>query len=402
MRVFVPLIAIAAFFAGVGSATAAPGAYKILIVFNSDGPPLQLQQQIASQPGVVAVDLLEAGNSQPVPSVSQLASYDLVVDTPDDDYSDAAAYGNALADYLDAGGVLVQFAYDNWLRGPDEGNGPAGRFLAQGYPPYLPGDNVNDLVSLGTFDATNPLMQGVSSLETGDNTDVTLAPGATSIAKWSDGREAVAYKGSVVSSSAYLGGEEFNGSGDFGRLVVNAVHWLGRQTLSVSNLNPTGGTVTGGGLLCGPSCSAIFIRNAPVSVTAVPNPGFAFAGFGGSCIGTSCNLTMDAPKSVSANFYSFGTSKKVKKNKKQGTALLSFGVGGSGKAVLTGKKVKKRSKAAKQAGRVKLPIVAKGAALKTLQASGQAKVKVQVAFTPTGGSTATFTKKVTLRLRVSG
>lgn len=401
-RLLAPVLALLAFAAIAGPAAASPGAYKVLIVYNSDDAPKQLQEQIAAESGVATVDVLNTDDGPQDPTPAQLASYDLVVDTPNFTYADEVAYGNALADYLDAGGVLVQFAYDNW---DDEGkgNGPEGRFASGGYAPFLYGPNENDELTLGSFDAASPLMQGIGPLTSADNTDPPLAPGATLVAQWTSGVNAIAYKGNVVSVSAYAGGEEIDGTGNYGRLAVNAVRWLGRQTLSVTNLNPAGGTVTGsGGLLCGPTCSAIFNHNAPVSLTAVPNPKFAFAGFGGDCTGTACSLTMSASKAVSANFVSFGTGKKVKKNKKKGTALLSFGVGGPGKVVLSGKKVKRKSKAAKAAGRVKLPIVAKGKALKALRASGKAKVKVQVTFTPTGGSPATFTKKVTLRLFSSG
>ena len=398
VRLLVLLASIAAFAAVAGPAAAAPGAYRVLVVYNSAGPPEELQAQIAAEPGVATVGLFNTDDGPEDPSFAQLFTYDLVVDVPNSSYSNEDGYGNVLAAYLDAGGVLVQFAYDNWDEGSGELNGPAGRFASGGYAPFIPGPNKNQALTLGSFDAAAPLMQNVGALTSTDNTEPGLAPGATLVAEWTNGVKAIAYKGNVVSVSAYAGGEEISGSGNYGRLAVNAVRWLGRQTLTVSNLNPAGGTVTGSGLNCGPTCSAIFNRNTAVGLVAAANPGFAFAGFGNACAGTACNLTMDASKTVSANFYAFGTAKKVKKNKKKGTALLSFGVGGPGVAVLSGKKVKKRSKAATAAKRIKLPVVAKGKAVKTLQASGKVKVKVKVAFTPTGGATASFTKKVTLKL----
>lgn len=397
----VSLLAVAAFFALAGPAAAAPGAYKVLVVYNNDGPPKEFQQQIAAEPGVVAVDLFNTDDGPQDPTLAQLAAYDLVVDTPDYTYADEMAYGNALADYIDAGGILVQFAYDNWDDGGN-GNGPDGRFASGGYAPFLYGPNENENLTLGSFDPASPLMQGVGPLTSENNTEPGLAPGATLVAQWTSGTNAIAYKGSVVSVSAYVGDEEIAGSGKYGRLAVNAVRWLGPQILSVTNLNPAGGSVAGGGINCGSICSVALRRSTTVGLTAAANPGYAFAGFGGSCTGTACSVAMDAAKSVSANFVSFGTAKKVKKNKKKGTAVLSFGVGGPGQAVLSGKKVKRQSKAALATRRVKLPIVAKGKALKALKANGKAKVKVQVTFTPNGGAPATFTKKLTLRLLASG
>jgi hypothetical protein len=384
-------------------ALAAPGAYKVLIVYVESEPPLQLQQQIAAEPEVASVDLLQAGEEPggETPTAARLSAYDLVADVPNNHYIDEVAYGNALAAYLDAGGVLVQFAYDTWEGNAGEGNGPEGRFGSGGYAPLLLGANPNEPVTLGSVDNFNPLMQGVGPLSSGDNTDSALAPGATLVAKWSDGRNAIAYKGRVVGVTAYTGGKEIEGSGAYGHLAVNAVRWLGRRTLTVANANPQGGTVSSsiGGVSCGVVCSANLIYQAPVSLAATANIGFAFAGFGGACTGTACNLAMDAAKSVSANFYGFGGGKKVKLNKKKGTAAFSFNLGGPGKVVLTGKKVKKRAKAAAKAGRVSLPVVSKGKALKALRANGKSKVKFSVTFTPTGGSSASFTTAVTLRLK---
>jgi hypothetical protein len=41
----------------------------------------------------------------------------------------------------------------------------------------------------------------------------------------------------------------------------------------------------------------------PVIVTATPNPGYQFAGWSGDCVGSgACQLTMDSPHFVTANF----------------------------------------------------------------------------------------------------
>jgi hypothetical protein len=58
-----------------------------------------------------------------------------------------------------------------------------------------------------------------------------------------------------------------------------------------------------------------------------------------------------------------------------------------------------RTKSAAKAGKVSLPIVPRGKALKALLANGKAKVGITVTFTPSGGLPASFTKNVTLRLK---
>ncbi|HKO37379.1 MAG TPA: hypothetical protein VJU14_03320 [Solirubrobacterales bacterium] len=378
-------------------AKAAPGAYQVLIAETSEEPAKKLGDQVAAFPDVAKVDFADTENNPP-PSSAQLAPYDLVVSIGDSTYFDNEAWGNSLAAYVDGGGVVVSTTYDTW----DGGGAPTGRWETGGYAPFLLGDNDNEFTTLGSFDAASPLMSGVipGSLETELNTTNALASGATLVASWADGRPAIALKGRVVNISAYIGdgyGEVWNGN--FGQIVVNAVRMLGRQRLAVVNSNPSGGTVAGsGGISCGAVCGADFLYQTPVTLTATANRGFAFSGFTGACTGVSCALTMDGPKSVTANFASFKFGKKVKRNKKKGTAVLTVNVGGPGTLVVSGKKIKRRSKAAKAAGNVKLPVVPKGKALKALKANGKAKVRVQLVYTPTGGSASMLTRKVQLKL----
>jgi hypothetical protein len=76
-------------------------------------------------------------------------------------------------------------------------------------------------------------------------------------------------------------------------------------TLTVTKSGTGTGTVASSppGISCGTSCSADFASGTVVSLTAAPDSGFTFAGWSGACSGTgACSVTMDAAKSVSANF----------------------------------------------------------------------------------------------------
>jgi len=66
----------------------------------------------------------------------------------------------------------------------------------------------------------------------------------------------------------------------------------------------TGGVkISPGFHLCGHSCTAGFIRGTRVTVLDVPFSGSTFAGWSGACSSTgSCDLVMDADKSVTATF----------------------------------------------------------------------------------------------------
>lgn len=389
-----------------GGASAAPGGYRVLIVSSDETDPLKLRNQLAAFPDVAVVEIRSVsanGELSPTPDAAQLGVYDLVVSGGEYGYLDKPGYGDALAGYVDSGGVVVQLAYDNWFEN-GESQGPTGRFESGGYLPFLPGDNPNQPVTLGEFDAANPLMQGVTALASVGNTEPTLAPGAALIAKWSDGRNLAASKGRVVSISAWLT-DNSEWSGDFARLIVNVVRRvLGRQELRVTNANPAGGSVTSsvGGIACGAVCSAFFNPQTPVALTAQANSGFAFGGFSGACTGVACALTMDAPKAVTASFFAFQLRKKLSRNRRKGTGRLTVDVGGPGQLVITGRKVKKRATVATKAGKVALPILAKGRAAKALKSTGKVKVKLTVTFTPTDGVAASATTTALLLQRLGG
>lgn len=80
----------------------------------------------------------------------------------------------------------------------------------------------------------------------------------------------------------------------------------GATTFALSVSVNGNGLVTGGGIRCGDGsivCTANQTANASVTLTATPDTGATFAGWGGACTGTSiCTVTMTAARSVSATF----------------------------------------------------------------------------------------------------
>jgi len=95
------------------------------------------------------------------------------------------------------------------------------------------------------------------------------------------------------------------------------------------------------------------------------------------------------------------TRGKLTLNKSNGTGKLAVTVPGPGTLVATGKgnkkKVRRVSRLAAAAGTIKLPLNPNGAGKKVLNASGKLKTRIGVTFTPTGGTAATKTYKVTLK-----
>ncbi len=87
---------------------------------------------------------------------------------------------------------------------------------------------------------------------------------------------------------------------------------------------------------------------------------------------------------------------RLSRNRRRGTATLFLTVPGPGRLVLSGKAVRKTSRRARRAGRVKLPVRARGAALRRLARRGKVRLVLKIAFTPDGGTTLVEEKGVML------
>lgn len=83
---------------------------------------------------------------------------------------------------------------------------------------------------------------------------------------------------------------------DFGPVTIRG--------LTVSLSSPDGVvTSSPAGIACGGTCSANFDPGTAVTLTATPDLGAVFTGWGGACSGTApCTVTMDADRSVTATF----------------------------------------------------------------------------------------------------
>jgi hypothetical protein len=88
---------------------------------------------------------------------------------------------------------------------------------------------------------------------------------------------------------------------------------------------------------------------------------------------------------------------KPKLNKKKGTAKLPVTVPGPGTLTLTGKGVVKQTKTPIAAATVKLMVESKGKKMRKLDNAGKVKVKITVAYTPTGGTPNSQSKTLVLK-----
>jgi hypothetical protein len=178
--------------------------------------------QMRGYPGVAAVDEFDVYNNA-APSLAQMQSYDSVVTVGSANYKDRVALGNALAGYIDAGGVVVQTGVD-WL----EGYYLQGSWQTKGYSPFTaPHDaEIRTVDYLGARDSAHPLMQGVNNLTEQYKTNVTLNTGATQVAAYQTGKPLVAFKWRVVAINGDVSDQTGAWSGDFYRVIINATNWV--------------------------------------------------------------------------------------------------------------------------------------------------------------------------------
>lgn len=77
----------------------------------------------------------------------------------------------------------------------------------------------------------------------------------------------------------------------------------GEQPLLVNVSGNGRVTSNKGGIDCKPSCTATFTQGTNVTLTALPDTGWSFAGWEGDCNGSgTCTLSMNTEKSVTATF----------------------------------------------------------------------------------------------------
>ena len=191
---------------------------RILIAYADPAAPGTLQNALLAQPGVALVDMFNATTA--TPSLALLKTYDMVAVFSNPPFSDSITLGNNLADYVDAGGVVVELNFGFYNPGYSIG----GRWDSGGYTPFTNGASLNfaNATWTRTTSPTNALLFGVNKLASYYRSNAVLAPGATQLAQWSDALPLLAYKGRAVGINAYIGQYPPNWSGDYTRLIINA------------------------------------------------------------------------------------------------------------------------------------------------------------------------------------
>lgn len=164
-------------------------------------------------------------------TLATLLPYDVIVTTNNYRWSDAGGnpnIGNVLASYVDTGGTLIIAAYA-W---DHLGWRLTGRLMSEGYTPYDTSFGDLGSTSLGDYDETHPVMEGVTSLAVSGNVAHQILPleeGAVWIADWSDLTPCVYAQGNRVLGYNFLLDWTDVGwpwSGDVPQLLENSIRWL--------------------------------------------------------------------------------------------------------------------------------------------------------------------------------
>jgi hypothetical protein len=259
-----------------GSPTCTPSAFHVLIAYSDTGVPTQLQSEILAEPNVVACDLFDAQVG--TPTLAQLQQYQIVVPYSNFPFLDSDTLGNNLADYVDGGGVVVQYGFSHF--GPGQPYGINGRWAADGYNPYDYSANLEfNAFGLGTHNAGHPLMAGVTTLNSNFGNIVTPNAAATEVAQNTLGESLVAYRpvGShtTVGVTAYVGFDSTQ-SGDWGKVIVNAGNWLlgcgGVSPTPTATFTPTATATATATFTPTATATATFTPTATATATATPTP----------------------------------------------------------------------------------------------------------------------------------
>jgi PEP-CTERM motif len=183
----------------------------------------------------VRFDLMNSGVfdgvSSGIPTLSFISQFNSVLVSTNFVPSNGTGLSDLLADYVDAGGGVVLSTF--W--GQEVPN--VGRLNTVGYNPLIGATtNAYNSQTLGSFNAADPLMQGVTSLSSvfynGDYLGVDA--GATLAASWASGRPLAAYNAAhnVAYVSLYPNVAQYgHATGDYRRLFANALAFTGSPSV---------------------------------------------------------------------------------------------------------------------------------------------------------------------------
>lgn len=283
-------------------------AIDVLVVHAIPDPTWQddVELSFESSGYFTAVDMWDASAINP--TLADMQAYDVVVVVPDRSFANNNVLADDLADYVDAGGGVVDAVFSvNW-----GGLYLPGRWFNDGYRPFEGTFQGNDNLSLVINQPGHPIMNGVSTFAFNNSgyygPDVAMSPNGDLVASWSNNIPLIATSvptgaGIVVGFNAYLPssavwGNGWDASTDGALLMSNAALYAAgggvpRFTASASGTCPGAGTVRVANAT--PNGTVVFASGNPNGSFTIPN---------GNCAGRSLPLgspRIRATRSADAN-----------------------------------------------------------------------------------------------------
>jgi len=202
------------------------GALKVLLVAAEN--PGRFRTELEREPGIGIVDYVDARVD--TPSAAFMSNYDAVIVASNWAFADAAAMGDNLADFVDAGGKVIHATF---TFADDGGSGwqVQGRFATGGYMAFN-GNAPNEFYAhvLGDYDAGHPIMANITTIEDSYVLGASLTFGSELVAGWDNGTPMVATKSDrIVGINIFVPGDVAVYGGDVSRLFRNAVVWLSEE-----------------------------------------------------------------------------------------------------------------------------------------------------------------------------
>ena len=181
------------------------------------------------------------------PTLATLQAYDSVLVWSNYSFQSATGLGNVLADYVDAGGGVVQAWGSNSTFSST--HNIQGRWITGSYSPYVYGYTYSTAnATLGTVhQPSHPVMQGVSTFNIGTGfgsgalaAQVSLASGATAIADLSSGYNLVAERPSLAGRVIGLNFAPYSSNASYSSWVssTDGGRLLGNATMYVASATP--------------------------------------------------------------------------------------------------------------------------------------------------------------------
>ena len=185
----------------------------------TSGDASMFMDEMMTYSDVVQIDYYDARMA--TPTLEDLAPYNVVIVWSNYQFNDANSLGDLLADYVDNGGgvVLNEFCFaEVWALG--------GRIMSD-YSPVSAGVRQLTTHSLGDFDPTHPIMEGVSAVTEFFQAGVTLVNNGVLVAAFDDGNPLVAVNPDmpVAIVNGYVGNQR-QFTGDMSLISHNALKYV--------------------------------------------------------------------------------------------------------------------------------------------------------------------------------